>query len=782
MLRNYFNIAKRSLIKNRLSSLINIFGLAIGLAAAILIFLLIKQDLDKDKFHHNLADIHLLMMNQPQEGRIFTGSSTCGPLADALRGQLPEITHIARTSSTSRQLLTYGDKSIYEQGMFAEPDFFNIFRFPAVMGSPISALQETGNIIITEATAHKLFGDENAVGKIIRHNNEYDLKVAAVIRDIPANSSLRFNVVLPFRMFEQQNQRLVSEWNSYILATYVSLQPGVNMAALNKKLTAIILPKTDNKDTRLFAYPYHDLQLFGSFKNGKPNGGRIEIIILLSAIGLFILLIACVNFMNLSTARSMHRAREVGVRKTLGASRRQVILQFLTEALTTTLAAFILAVLFAWLILPSINHAIGGNLTLSFTDWQTVGVLLGLAVLTGLVSGSYPAFFLSAFEPVRVLKGVTGNGKKGGLLRKGLVTFQFIISIALIITTIVIFKQQAYIENRPIGYEQDNLVEIPASGDMGNGFAILKEELLQIPGIKSVSASTDNMVQYGGATNDINWPGKTADQNFMINISHVQYDWARTTGARIIAGRDFSTAYGSDSLGVILNQAAVKRMGLKEPVIGAMLGNYAVIGVVADFSFNDAFNSPGPLAVYLGTGGMNHFFIRLANNDHWQQTMARVEKTVKKHHPSYPFEFHFTKDIYEKKFTGIRATGQVLSLTGILAIFISCLGLFGLSAFLAERRTKEIGIRKVFGAGVAKIWLMLSWEFIKPVLIAFVVAAPLAGWGMHMLLTSFEYHINLSWWMFAAGGVTALVVALATVSWQGIRAALIPPAESLRAE
>ncbi len=782
MLRNYFNTAKRSLIKNRLASLINIFGLAIGLGAAILIFLLIKQDLDKDKFHKNLADIHLLMMNSPQEGRIFTGGSTCGPLANALRGQLPEIAQIARASSTSRQLLTYGDKSIYEQGLYAEPDFFNILRFPAVTGSPVNALQESGNIIITEATAHKLFGNENAIGKIIRHNNQYDLKVAAVIQDIPSNSSIQFNVVLPFRLFEQQNSRMLSEWNSFILATYVLLQPGVNMAALNKKLSAVILPHMDNKDTRLFAYPYHDLQLYGSFKNGKPNGGRIEIIMLLSAVGLFILLIACVNFMNLSTARSMHRAREVGVRKTLGASRKQVILQFLTEALTTTLLAFILSVLFVWLVLPPLNHHINGTLKLSFADWQTVGVLLVIALFTGLVSGSYPAFFLSAFEPVRVLKGIVGNSKKGGLLRKGLVTFQFIISIAMIITTIVIFKQQAYIENRPVGYEQENLVEIPASGNMGNGFALLKEELLQIPGVKSVSAGSDNMVQYGGATNDIDWPGKTADQNFMINVSNVQYDWARTTGARIIAGRDFSPAFGADTMGIILNQAAIKRMGLKEPVLGASVGGRTVIGVVADFNFNDAFNSPGPLAIYLGTGGMSHFFIRLVNNEHWQQTIARIEKTVKKQHPSYPFEFHFTKDIYEKKFTGIRSTSQVLSVTGMMAIFISCLGLFGLSAFLAERRTKEIGIRKVFGAGVVKIWLMLSWEFVKPVLIAFVVAAPLAGWAMHKLLTSFEYHINLSWWMFATGGAVTMIVALATVSWQGIRAALVPPAESLRAE
>ncbi|MCF6404573.1 ABC transporter permease [Chitinophaga filiformis] len=782
MLQHYLKITSRSFVKNKLAALINICGLAIGLTAGIIIILLIRDELKYDRFHKHLDNIYALMVNGRQEGRITTGGSTPSPLTTAIRNSVPEVKYVARYSGTSQQLLTYGNKGIYEHGIYMDPDMLNIMSFPAVQGNPVAALGDVSSIVLSAATARKLFGDEDPIGKIIRHNNQHDLKVSAVIQDVPENSTLKFGVALPFRIMEQENKEMLSKWDNYVLGTFVELKPGADLTAVNKKINALFPEPPKDVLTGVFVHPFKDMHLYSSFKNGKPNGGRIEVILLLTIIGIAVLLIACINFMNLSTARSATRSREVGVRKTLGATKKQVIVQFLGEALTMSVMALIIAVILTILLLPSVSYFTEKNITASLSDWQLWLAVTGMTLITGLIAGSYPAFFMSAFQPVRVLKGVIMNKKSSSLLRKGLVTFQFIISIFLIITTIVVYRQQIYIEQRPIGYEQTNLIEIPARGEMGTKFRVLKNDLVQVPGIVAVSAGTDDLVRYGGSTDGINWPGKTADQHYNFFVSNVEYDWVKTAGLKLIEGRDFEASFGTDSTGCILNQAAVRKMGLKAPVVGTKLGDKTVVGVVADFSFNDAFDVPEPLIVFLQPGAMNYFFVRLSNDADWQKRLAQIEQVVKKHNPDYPFEFHFTKDLYQQKFKGIRSTGQMVTLTGILAIFISCMGLFGLSAFLAERRNKEIGIRKVFGANVTKIWLMLSQDFLKPVLIAFLIAAPLAGWAMHLLLHSFDYHINLSWWIFALAGVMALLVALFTVSYQGIKAALTNPVDSLRAE
>lgn len=782
MLQHYLKITSRSFVKNKLAALINICGLAIGLTAGILIILLIKAELAYDRFHENIDDIYVLMVNSRHEGRVTTGGSTPASLTAAMRNSIPEVKYAAHCSGNSQQLLAYGAKSIYEDCIYMEPDLLNILRFPAVQGNPVSALKDAGSIVLSVTTARKLFGDEDPIGKIIRHNNQHDLKVSAVIQDVPRNSSIDFHAALPFRIWEQENAGTFRNWDAYVVGTYTELKPGANLSAVNKKINALFPTPPTDINTGVFVYPFKDTHLHNSFKDGKPNGGRIEVILLLSVIGIAILLIACINFMNLSTARSAMRSREVGVRKTLGAAKKQLIFQFLGEALMMTTLALVIAVILAILVLPSVNRFTEKDIAIGFADWQLWLSVTGMTLLTGLIAGSYPAFFMSAFQPVRVLKGVIMNKKSSGLLRKGLVTFQFIISIFLIITTIVIYRQQVYIQQRPIGYEQTNLIDIPARGEMSTKFRVLKNDLLQVPGVVAVSAGSDDLVHFGGSNDGLRWPGKTDDQNFPVHVSSVEYDWAKTAGLQLVEGRDFDASFGTDSTACIINQAAVRKMRLKEPVAGTKIDGRTVVGVVADFSFNDAFDAPGPLVVYLNPGPMNHFFVRLSNDAGWQKRLAQIEQTVKKHNPDYPFEFHFTKDIYQRQFKGIRSTGQMVSLTGILAIFISCMGLFGLSAFLAERRNKEIGIRKVFGANVTKIWLMLSQDFLKPVLIAFIIATPLAGWAMHMLLTSFDYHVGLSWWIFALAGVLVLLVALFTISYQGIKAALTNPVDSLRAE
>lgn len=785
MLSNYFKLAVRNLLKNRLYSFINIAGLSVGLAAGILVLLWVTDELGYDKFHANLPNIHRILQNQSQGGVIHTFSATPGPLAAALRTEYPEIQYAARASWTNEQLIVKDDKNTYERGIYAEPDFFKIFTFPAIAGDPIAALQEPGSVIITERTAKKFFGDENPLGKTLRHNNLHDLKVAAVLRNLPANSSLKFDVVLPFRIFELENAGWIDTWGNNALPTYIALHPNTNVAALNKKLESLLLQKQNNANAHLFAYPVEKWRLYSKFSNGQPDGGRITSVILLGIIGIFILLIGCINFMNLATARSERRAREVGVRKTMGAQRSLIIGQFLSEAMLMTFLALGLSLLLARLALPAFNLFFEKSLTLSLSNWQIWAILPLLGLLTGLIAGSYPAFFLSGFQPVRVLKGVFANGTAGAGLRKGLVTFQFIISILLIISTIVIYRQLDFAQNLPIGYDAENLISIPIRGDMKSKFEVMKQDLTQIPGVSHVAGSKENLIECGSNTSSIEWPGKTDDQNFLVSLSWVTHDWIKTSGMKLAEGRDFSPEYGGDTLSCLLNRTAVKRMGLKEPVIGTIIRQdttYSVIGVVEDFAFNDPLSPVAPMVIYFQPLYLDFLFVRFQNNEHWQSSLAQVEKVMKKHNPDYPFEMQFVKEAYQENFDQIRQSAQLANVFGGLAIFISCLGLFGLSAFVAEQRKKEIGIRKILGATVGNIWAFLSRDFLKPVLLAFLLASPLAMYAMQKLLSQFEYHIDLSWWMFAAAGGTALLIAIITVSFQGVKAALTNPVRSLRSE
>lgn len=780
MFKNYCKHGWRNLLKNKLSTLINIGGLSIGLATGIIIMLWINDEYSFDTFHKNSADIFMVMHNQQREGSWSTGDATPAPLANKMKQELPEIKYTSRSAYGGQQLIRSGNKSIYQQSLYTDPDYFNIFTYPAIQGDPVAALREPGNVVLTESTASRLFGSSDPMGKIIRHNNQHDLKVAAVIRDAPPNSTTKFDMILPFRLYELEHVDWINKWDNYVLGTWAQLQPGSNANGFNAKLKKLSQQITQDTSGYLFAYPFAQLHLHGAFKNGQPDGGRIEIILLLGTIGLFILLIACINFMNLSTARSERRAREVGVRKALGASRRTIILQFLMEALIITFLALLLGILLAKLAIPGLNRISGRSMSFSFGNWKILSGLLLLALFTGLVAGSYPALFLSSFQPVKVLKGAISQRQGGGLFRKSLVTFQFIISIFLIITTIVIYQQIKHGENRPVGYNQENLLEIPARGDMANKFALLKEDLLRIPEIESVSAGSDDLLGYGGSTDGVQWPGKTPDQNFPVFITWVKHDWIKTAGLQLAAGRDFSSDYGSDSTGCLINEAAVKKMGLKEPVIGTLLGTNPVIGVVKDFISNDPYRSPAPMVIYLGSGAMSHFFVRLRKAGNLQAALTKIEGAVKSSNPEFPFEFHFTKEAYQTKFNGIRSSGFMLNWTGGLAILISCLGLFGLSSFLAERRNKEIGIRKIMGASAGRIWFMLAREFLKPVFIAFLLTVPMAVFTMRMALRGIDYRIELQWWMFLAAGILTVIIAVGTISYQGIKAARTNPVKALQ--
>ncbi len=787
MLRNYFKLALRNLLNNKLYTALNIIGLAVGLAAGVLILLWVSDETSYNKFYKNLPNLYLVMQNQSQGGITYTFRSTPGPLSEALRAEIPEIKTVAHCTFNDKHLLTVANNSFYEEGVFAEPEFCQIFDFPVISGDPVAALKDANSVVLCEQAAKRLFGNQNAIGQTLRYDNTLDLKVGAVLKDIPKNSSIKFDVLLPYVQYKRDNSSWINSWGTNAMPTWLELQPNADVAALNKKLENYIQSKNPDASAHIFAYPIARWRLYNKFENGKQNGGRIDNVILLGVIGIFILLIACINFMNLATARSERRAREVGIRKAIGASRGSIIGQFLSEAMVLTAVALVFGLLLARLALPAFNRFYDKEIVFDFSNWQLWTIILILGGLTGLVAGSYPAFVLSNFQPARVLKGnQMGRGwRKGGLLRKGLVTFQFGVAIFLIISTIVIFRQLEYVQKRPIGYDAENLIEIVARGTMINHYQALKNELLQLPGVQSVSGGMHDMVSFDSNTAGLQWPGKTPDQDFLVAMSGVDYDWTKTMGVKIVEGRDFSPEYGADTFSCILNQTAVRRMGLKDPVVGTKITNdtaYTVVGVVEDFVYNDAFGVVEPLFVGLDHTNLNSFFVRIKNDGNWKKLLQEMEAVHKKINPAYPFTFKFTKEEYQKNFDEIRQMGQMSNVFGGLAILISCLGLFGLSAFVAERRTKEIGIRKVLGASITQVWISLSQDFIKPVLLACLLAAPLATWAMNKLLLRFDYRIELAWWMYAVAGLIAIFIAILTVSFQGISAATANPIKSLRNE
>ncbi len=780
MIKNYLILAWRNLVRNRLSSIINIGGLSVGLAVSIVLMLWIERELSVDKFHAHIGNIYRVMVNQQRDEDIHTGNMISGAVAPLLRENMPGLQYIVRTSQDEQQLIRVGDKSLYIQGLYTEPDYFNMMSFPAVAGNPVAALRDAGTVVITEATAQKLFGKEDPMGKVIVHNNVHALKVGAVIRDLPDVSSEHFGMVLPFSLFEKEND-WVKRWDYNALETWVQVKPGVNVAGLNKKLKGI-MGQHGEKTSELFVYPFERMHLHGQFRHGYAQGGKITVVVLMGALGAFVLLLACINFMNLATARSEYRAREVGVRKTLGASRGRIIFQFLGEAFVMTALALLLAVTLAAWFLPIFSRLAHVQLHFDVKNVRVWGSILGIGAMAGLLAGSYPAFFLSSFRPVTVLKGPMVTRKGGSWLRKGLVTFQFMISVFLIIGTLVFYLQVHHLETRPIGSDLSNLIDVPARGDMSNKFELVKNELVKIPGIQSVSGGSDNVIHMGGATDGLGWPNKRPDQNFMVWLTWVSYDWVKTAGVRLAEGRDFSPAYGADTNACLLNQEAVRRMGLKAPVIGTKIGNSTVIGVVENYIFNDPSRDIRPLLINLSRGSMSNILVRLQNDASWHANIERISQAVKKIDPDYPFEFHFIKEDYERDFKEVRAGGALLNIVGGIAITISCLGLFALSAFLTERRTKEIGIRKVLGASVGRVWFLLTREFLGPVLVACVIIIPIALWSLSAILQTMDYRIELSWWIFAAGGLLAIFVAVATVSFQGIRAAVANPVKALRTE
>jgi putative ABC transport system permease protein len=779
MLKSYFTIAIRYFLRNKVTSIINVGGLMLGLATSIVICLLLVYASSFDGFHTHLKDIYQVKLNVLEAGNINTKSSTPGPLGPAIQKEIPSLKYVVRTQETV-SLTRYHETAIYQKALYADSDFFKMMTFPALEGDPISTLRSGSGVVLTQRAAKRMFGNKSALGQTILVDNTSPLQVGAVIRDVPQNSSIQFDVLLPFALFETNNVSWIKDWNTISPQTWIQLRPGARLESINQQMTQRLPKQGSLKGASLFAYPIARLHLYNWFENGKPSGGNIYLLAVIGFIGFLTVLIACINFMNLSTAMAEHRSREVGLRKVLGASRKIIIGQFLGEAVLVAMVALILSIGLAWLVLPWFGVVAELPLRDQFGIPWMWALLLALGLFTGLLAGSYPALYLSRFQPAKVLKRLMSVGIKGGRFRKGLVTFQFVISIFLAVTTIVAVKQMHHVESRYLGFETSNLVDISADGDLAGRFELFRNSIAGIPGIVDLTATSGTALEVSADQWNLDWPGKRVGQDIRFGALWVAYNWTRTIGLKVLAGRDFSPGFGTDTSSCLINQIAVREMGLKEPVLGAMVGGKKVIGVIQDITFGNSLGSP--MIVYLAGGNLGHFLIRVTSDRQWDANLSKIEKVAKSLNPGYPFTFAFTDDEREQQFNDSKHLVGTINTFAAIATLISCLGLFGLASFLVERRTKEISIRKVLGASTARLWFSVSQEMLKPVFLSILIAIPLAALALTPLLNSYQYHIILSWWILAIAGAGAVAIALATVSYHSLRAAGTNPARSLQTE
>lgn len=787
MFKNYLKTTFRNLWKNKGYTFLNIFGLGIGIACAALIFLWVEDEINFNDYFSNQENLYKIKDSQTYDGTTFTFDATPGPLAAGIKNDIPGIKRTARSNQgTVSFLFSLDDKNIYEQGNYVDSTFFSIFHLKFLKGNGANPFPQLYSIIITQKMAEKFFNSIDVVGKTLKVNNKQEYAIAGVIEDLPENVSFKFEWLAPFKILEEQESWLQS-WGNNGIATYVETEPNANIKAINKKLYNYVSTKTnDNAVAKMSIYPIKRWHLYDSFQNGKEVEGRIKYVHLFSLIAWIILIIACINFMNLSTARSEQRAREVGVRKVLGAGKRKLVTQFIGESLIMALIAACIAVALISLSLPAFNSLVEKQLTLNLLNPVHFFGLLSIALICGLIAGSYPAFYLSSFNPITVLKGLRiKTSVSAGFIRKGLVILQFSISIILIISTILIYQQIHHVKNRDLGYNKENLVYLQLKGNMKQHFNAIKNDLLQTGVVKNASLSNNMVLQLGSNTGDFQWEGKDPNKQVLITVEGVSPEYISTMGMHLIAGRNFYPNIQSDSNNIIVNQT-MARLLKKKNVTGTIMThdgtNYTIIGIVNDFIYNDMYSPSAPLIMYSDTSNVNYLTMRLTASNNLPASISKIETVIKKNNPGFPFEYKFVDAQFDQLFKTETLIGKLATVFAILAIFISCLGLFGLAAYTAERRTKEIGIRKVLGASAKGLAGLLSIDFLKLVALSCLIAFPIAWWMMNDWLQSYAYRIKISWTIFLVAGSIALFIALLTVSFQAIKAAMANPVASLRSE
>jgi putative ABC transport system permease protein len=796
MFKNFFKLTFRNLLKNKTYSFLNIFGLAIGLTCAGLIFLWVEDEMHFDQFNTKKDRLYYAMVNAKYDAGVFTHWSTPGVMGPAIQQEIPGIANTCRTSENETSLLfRIGEKSMYAQGKYVEPSLFSMFSLPFAEGNAKNAFTQLYSLVITEKTAKKFFGnDKNILGRTVRVDNKQDYVVTGVLKDIPENSSLQFDWVAPFQIWYQQSP-WAYEWSNNCLSTYVELKPGVDPANVNKQLYNFVQKRAPTSIGHVFLSSMNNWHLYGEFDNGKPTGsGFIRYVRMFSIIAWIILLIACINFMNLATARSEKRAREVGVRKVLGSGKKSLILHFIGEALFMATIAAVLAVILMSLLLPSFNLLVQKTLELNVFSPMHLSALLTITLLCGLIAGSYPSLYLSSFNPVFVLKGIKLKTGSAAVIRKGLVVLQFTISIVLIICTIIIYQQIQHIKSRDLGFDKDHLIEIDMQGDMASHYDAIKQDLTGTGVVQNVALADHTIIYGGNNTDNISWPGKSPGK-ILISWRSVDTDFFSTTGMKVSDGRSFESTdtvnYDKPTIraNVIITRSLAKLMG-KGTAVGKSLFSendsslrVNIVGVVDDYVYGDLYGKPDPVVFFCTAPRFEEvLYVQTKAQAHPDQVLAKIEAVMKKDNPAYPFQYKFVDDQFNESFQSEMLMSKLSRVFASLAIIISCLGLFGLAAYTAERRTKEIGIRKVLGASVSGIAGLLSRDFMKLVVLASLIAFPIAWWSMHKWLQNYQYRIEISWLIFIIAGMMALLIALLTISFQAIRAAVANPVTSLRSE
>ena len=790
MYKSYFKIGWRNLVKSKTFSFINISGLSLGLTCSILIALWVRDEYRVDAFHENLNRIYTITSTEYSGHEItYGGYDTPGLLGEELKRVMPEVEYACNYTSEYR-MFGVDDKRMKLPGNFAGADFFKIFSYPLLMGSGETALKTPESIAISRKMATAFFGSpELAMDKTVRFENYRDLKVTAVFEDLGDNVSEKFEYVINWDLFVERNP-WVKEWHNSGPATFIKLREHANAEELKPKLQHFIKnydkEYSDLDRLELSLQSYGEKYLYSNFKDGKVAGGRIEYVQLFSLVAIFILLIACVNFMNLSTARSLKRAKEIGVRKVNGAIKTALISQFMLEAIMITSIAVVLALVLLVTLLPQFNLLTGKNIQPPLTDGIFWLGMIALTLITGIISGSYPALLLSSFKPILVMKQNLKTSSAALFFRKGLVVFQFALSMIFIVGMIVISRQVTFIQNKNLGYQKNNLIYLPLSGNIASNFNTFKQEALKIPGILDISQISQRPLQIENTTGGVEWEGKAPDTKPVFVQAAVGYDFVKTMQATILAGRDFAEDM-ADSANYLINEQALRIIGYKDP-IGMPLTFWGVkgtvIGVVKDFHFNSLHVPIEPLVLRLNSARRSLWGVALIRTEPEKTTSALVdlEELHKKLNPEFIFNYQFAEEEYASLYQSEQVVKQLSGYFAFLAIFISCLGLLGLVIFTAEQRTKEVGIRKVLGASVSQITALLSKDFLKLVIVSIILSIPIAYYFMNNWLKGFEYRVTIHWWIFlvAAGG--AVMIALLTISFQAIKAAMENPVNSLRSE
>ncbi|QEC77604.1 ABC transporter permease [Mucilaginibacter ginsenosidivorax] len=786
MFRNYLKIAWRNIAKNKVHTFINVAGLSVGMAVAMLIGLWIWDELSFDKYHQNYDHVAQVMTTQTANGETGTFGSTVVPLSAELRTKYAGDFKLTALTWEGTHILAVGDKKISQNGMWAESDLPAILSLKMIKGG-YASFKDPSSIVLSQSVAIALFGSADPINKVVRIDNKTDMKVAGVYQDLPYNTTFYpTKFMLPWSSPANWWNTQSSAWDNHGCHLFALMNEHADFAKVSAKIRNITKPHFKMNDEVMQIHPMAKWYLYSDFKNGKAVGGRIELVWLFGIIGTFVLLLACINFMNLSTARSEKRAKEVGIRKAIGSIRAQLVKQFLSESLMFAFLALVVTLVLVLVALPYFNNIADKQIAMPFINPWFWAAALSFTFFTGIIAGSYPAFYLSAFEPIKVLKGTFRVGRFASLPRKVLVVVQFTVSIVLIIGTIIVFRQIQFARNRPVGYTREGLITVDMNTpEIYGHYETMRNDLIQTGAVADMAESNSSTTQVWSNNGGFGWAGKAPGFDPTFGTIAVTYDYGKTVGWKIIEGRDFSRSFPTDTGAFILNESAVKLSGLKNPIGKTMHWagkNHIVTGVVKDMVMESPYKPTVATVFHMNPGWVNVITLRVNPKVPMREALGKIEPVFKKYNPGSPFQFKFNDDEYARKFSDEQRIGNLATVFAVLAIFISCLGLFGLASFVAEQRIKEIGVRKVLGASVANLWRLLSTEFVVLVVISLLIAIPVAYYFMNGWLHQYQYRSPITWWIFALSGTGAIAITLITVSFQAIKAALMNPVKSLRSE